>query len=173
LVARRHLRISDRATIKPERAGQCHTCVMVQMLRRCGASEGPMNTTTTTERQLLELAAQAISFKYLMYVPQSYHLRGGLLHSSQNGCTKIWNPLLDDADLLYLAVASPAVSLQDIIVEAAGIDGTDDARRAYVREHFVRAVAANVAAAQKGVVDADAVTPGQSPVPATSLEAEP
>lgn len=129
-----------------------------------------MTTTIMTERQLLELAAQAIGFKYLLYVPQSYHHRGGLLYCSQNGRTKTWNPLLDDADLLYLAVASPAVSLQDIIVEAAGIDGADDARRAYVREHFVHAVAAGVAAAQKGV--GEAVTPGQSPVPATPLEAE-
>jgi hypothetical protein len=131
-----------------------------------------MNTTTTSERQLLELAAQAIGFKYLLYVPQSYHLRGGLLYHSQNGGrTKTWNPLLDDADLLQLAVASPAVSLQDFIIEAAGIGGDDAARRAYVREHFVRAVSAvAVAAAHKDA--SAAVIPGQCQAPATPLEAE-
>jgi hypothetical protein len=111
-----------------------------------------MNATTITERQLLEQAAQAVGFEYMFYAPQSYHLRSGLLCSSPNGRTRAWNPMVDDADLLQLAVAAPTVNLQDIIVEASRIEGDDAARRAYVREHFVRAVT------QAGLPMAETVT---------------
>lgn len=109
--------------------------------------------TTTTERQLLELAAQATGFEYLLYVAKAYHLRGGLLYRTSNGRTTTWNPLIDDGDLLQLAVAAPTISLQDIILEASRIEADDAARRAYVREHYVRAVTeAGLAMAETGTV---------------------
>jgi hypothetical protein len=173
-VTRRQLRICDRVTLKLAWSGNAILVLWCNCLQRCGASEEPMNSTITTERherQLLELAAQAIGFKYMLYVSPSHLGSGGLMYSSPNKRTKTWNPLHDDADLLHLAVASPSVSLQDFIVEAAGIDGDDAARRAYVRERFVRAVtAAGLAAAQKDA--SDAFIPGQCPAPATALEEE-
>jgi hypothetical protein len=121
-----------------------------------------MAHTTTTERQLLELAAQATGFEYMLYAPQTYHLRSGLLYNSPNGRTRTWNPLTDDGDLLQLAVAAPSISLQHIIFEASRIEATDDAaRRAYVREHFVRAVTRAGLAMAETVI----VVNNDSPVP--------
>lgn len=117
-----------------------------------------MNPTTTTERQLLELAAQVSRFEYMFYTPKSFHLRSGLLYSGPDGRTRAWNPLIDDGDLLQLAVATPTISLQDIIVEASRIEADDVARRAYVREHFVRAVTRAGLAVAKTVTN-DNATP--------------
>jgi hypothetical protein len=111
-----------------------------------------MNPTTTTEPQMLELAAQTTGFEYMLYAPKSYQLRSGLLYSCPNGRTRGWNPLTDDGDLLQLAVAAPTISLQDIILEASRIEADDAARRAYLRGHFVRAVT------QAGLAMAETVT---------------
>jgi hypothetical protein len=105
------------------------------------------------------MAARAISFDYIMYVPTSYHLRGGLMHFTSGKRTAIWNPLVDDAHLLQLAVASPSVNLQDIIKAAAEIDGDNAARCAYVRETYVRAVTKSVAAMAETIADTDDTMP--------------
>lgn len=120
-----------------------------------------MSTKTihSMEHQLLAMAARAISFDYIMYVPTSYHLRGGLMHFTSGKRTAIWNPLVDDAHLLQLAVASPSVNLQDIIKAAAEIDGDNAARCAYVRETYVRAVTKSVAAMAETIADTDDTMP--------------
>lgn len=117
------------------------------------------NTVHSLEHQLLALAAQAISFDYIMYVPTSYHLRGGLMYFTSGKRTAIWNPLVDDAHLLQLAVASPSVNLQDIIKAAAEIDGDSAARCAYVRETYVRAVTKSVATMAETIADSDDMMP--------------
>lgn len=108
---------------------------------------------------MLSLAAQAIGFDYIMYVPKSYHLHSGLLHFTPSNRTAIWNPLIDDAHLLQLAVASPRVNLQDIINEAAKIDGDCAARCAYVRETYVREVTKWGATMAETVTDTDSTMP--------------
>ncbi|WP_075790882.1 hypothetical protein [Massilia putida] len=105
-----------------------------------------MNTSTTfkTEQQLLEMVAHAIAFNFLMYVHETYPHQSGLLYKPPGGRQRVWNPLLNNADLLQLAVAAPTVNLHDIIAQAAAIDGDEAARHAYVREAFVRAVTLSV-----------------------------
>jgi hypothetical protein len=101
-----------------------------------------MDTTTTAhcERQLLEQAARAIGFAYLMYVPPSYPHASGLLHRDADGRLKVWNPRINDADLLQLAVAVPSVNLHTLIVQARDASTDDTARRKHVREGFLSAI---------------------------------
>lgn len=120
-----------------------------------------MSTTTTsnTEQQQLELAAHAIGFKFLMYVHETYPHQGGLLYKPPGGRQRVWNPLLNDADLLQLAIGAPAVNLHDIINQAAAIGGDEAARRAYVRQAFVRAVTQSVVPMAETVAVIDNATP--------------
>jgi hypothetical protein len=55
----------------------------------------------------------------------------------------VWNPLIDDGDLFRLAVAIPAVNLQEIVssISRSSQDNLE-IRCAVVREAFVQAVAA-------------------------------
>lgn len=115
--------------------------------------------THSSEHQLLALAAQTIGFDYIMYVPACYHLRSGLMHFTSGNRTAVWNPLIDDAHLLQLAVASPAVNLQEIINEAAKINGDTAARCAYVRETYVRAVTKGVLPLTETITNTDDLTP--------------
>jgi hypothetical protein len=90
------------------------------------------------EQKRLELAAKAAGITYIMYSPSFPH-PSGLLHRREPGTRlSMWNPLLDDGDLLRLAVAVPHVDLHKIIVEACQAGGADVGRR--VREAFVDAV---------------------------------
>jgi hypothetical protein len=97
--------------------------------------------TNTAEQQLLELAAQVTGFEYLMYVPKTFPHEGGLLYQNSSGRLQVWNPRINDGDLLHLAVAAPAVNLHDVIIKAAEMGGDQASRRAYVRETFLRMVA--------------------------------
>jgi hypothetical protein len=98
--------------------------------------------TSTLEQQLLELAARVIGFEYLMYVPESAPHKGGLLYKNSSGRLQVWNPRINDGDLLQLAVAAPAFNLHDIIIKATEAGGNEASRRAYVRETFLQMVAA-------------------------------
>jgi hypothetical protein len=117
------------------------------------------STPSKTEQQLLELAAHAIGFKFLMYVHETYPHQSGLLYKPPGGRQRVWNPLLNNADLLQLAVAAPAVNLHDIITQAAAIDGDEAARHAYVREAFVHAVTQSVAPMAETAAVIDNATP--------------
>jgi hypothetical protein len=117
------------------------------------------STTANTEQQVLEMAAQAIGFEYLMYVHYTYPHQGGLLYKPPGGRQRVWNPLLNNADLLQLAVAAPTVNLHDIINQAAAIGGDEAARLAYVRETFVRAVTQGVVPMAETVAVIDHAAP--------------
>jgi hypothetical protein len=95
-----------------------------------------------------------------MYVHETYPHQGGLLYKPPGGRQRVWNPLLNDGDLLQLAVAAPTVNLHDIINQAVAIGGDDKAaRRAYVRQAFVRAVTQSVAPMAETAAVIDNATP--------------
>lgn len=94
-----------------------------------------------SEQQLLELTAQAIGFDYLMYVPETYPHASGLLYRNATGRLQMWNPRLNDSDLLQLALAKPNINLHHVIVRACDASTNLASRRQYVRDAFVQAVA--------------------------------
>lgn len=57
-----------------------------------------------TDRELLELAAEAAGIECIEYVAESYPSRAGILHGNPNGRLFVWNPLLDDGEALRMAV---------------------------------------------------------------------
>lgn len=107
-----------------------------------------MDTTMTAhcERQLLENAARAIGFAYLMYVPTSHPHASGLLYRNVDGRLKVWNPRLNDADLLQLAVAAPSVNLHTLIIQARDTSTDDTLRRKHLRESVLNAISQHASA---------------------------
>lgn len=98
---------------------------------------------------MLELAARAIKLRYLMYMQASYPHRSGLLYNKEDGRTAMWNPLVDDGDLLRLAVAAPSVDLREVILSMPqAVQEGLETRCARVREAFVLKVAEAVAATE-------------------------
>ncbi|MVW64212.1 hypothetical protein GPY61_30215 [Massilia sp. NEAU-DD11] len=112
--------------------------------------------TAHCERQLLEKAARAIGFAYLMYVPATHPHASGLLYRNAAGRLKVWNPRINDADLLQLAVAVPSVNLHTLIIQARDASTDDTLRRKHVRESFLSAISQHTSVTL--VLDADSET---------------
>lgn len=106
-------------------------CDRSRLIELCSAVEEPVNTTMIpkTEKALLERAALVIGSKFLMYVPEKYPHTGGLLYLNSGGRQQVWNPRINDGNLLQLAVAAPAVNLLDILSRAAEISENGASRR--------------------------------------------
>ena len=101
------------------------------------------------EKKVLELAARAIELKCLMYMPESYPYRSGLLYKRGDGRTAIWNPIIDDGDIFRLAVATPAVDLREVMFSMPqAVQDSLENRCARVREAFVLKLAETVAHAE-------------------------
>lgn len=116
---------------------------------------------SNSEKRMLELAARAVEFKYLMYMPASYPHRSGLLYKKEDGRTGMWNPLVDDGDIFRLAVAAPSFDLREIILSTPkAVEESLENRCARVREAFVFKLAKSVANAEaKGCEDSAELGP--------------
>lgn len=111
-----------------------------------------------SEKRVLELAARAIELRYLMYMPESYPHRSGLLYKKEDGRTAMWNPLIDDGDIFRLAVAAPSVDLHEVILSTPqSVQESLENRCARIREAFVLTLAERVANADEksGELSAD------------------
>lgn len=129
------------------------------MQRRIGMENMDTTMTAHGERQLLEKAARAIGFAYLMYVPPSYPHESGLLYRNADGRLKVWNPRINDADLLQLAVALPRVNLHTLIIQARDASPDDALRRKHVRESFLSAISQLASATLALDVDSETLAP--------------
>jgi hypothetical protein len=87
-----------------------------------------------TDRELLEFAAKAAGVE--VWFPRMADGNGGVLepcHTSRNGQTEEWNPLIDDGDALRLFCALPwlCIETSDVAATVRERGNPDEPSRVY------------------------------------------